>query len=283
MSKIDPVSLFHQTSFACSQLVTENYSTSFTLGIKTLHKSLRPSIFAIYGFVRYADEIVDTFHDFDKAALLAKFKADTYQAIEDGISFNPIIHSFQSVVNEFNIPHSLIEDFLKSMEMDLEDNSYDQSLYDAYIYGSAEVVGLMCLVVFCRGDLEQYERLKPAAQSLGAAFQKVNFLRDMKSDLEDRGRIYFPGIDFSRFSEHAKEEIERDIQRDFELAYQGILGLPTEARLGVYLAYIYYLNLFEKIKHSSTSKILNERIRIPNRRKIFLLMKTYFRHRLNYI
>ncbi|TAD99263.1 MAG: phytoene/squalene synthase family protein [Bacteroidetes bacterium] len=278
------LSLFHETAFKCSELITKHYSTSFSLGIKTLDKSLHHSIYAIYGFVRYADEIVDTFHDFDKADLLKRFKKDTYQAISEKISLNPILHSFQLTVNKYQIKHELIEAFLKSMEMDLEDQTYDSSLYNEYIYGSAEVVGLMCLQVFCQGNEKEYEILEKPAKSLGAAFQKVNFLRDMKSDYLERGRVYFPKVNFDSFDAQAKQNIEADIQKDFDDAYKnGILKLPKTSRLGVYLAYVYYLKLFEKIKKISPEKVLKQRIRVNNASKFVLLVQTYFKQKLNYI
>jgi len=275
--------LFDTTTFKCSKLITQHYSTSFTLGIKTLHKKFHYPIYAIYGFVRYADEIVDTFHEHDKTALLDRFEQDTYQAIEEKISLNPVLHSFQSVVNEYHIQQELIVAFLKSMRMDLDQQTYDDPLYHEYIYGSAEVVGLMCLRVFCEGDDTMYQSLEEPARKLGAAFQKVNFLRDIKSDYYERGRIYFPNVDFSDFTQDAKQKIEDDIQADFDDAYQGILRLPNGAKLGVYLAYVYYLNLFKKIKKCSAARIAQERIRIPDNRKIALLVGTYFRHRFNYL
>ncbi len=275
--------LFNLTTFKCSEIVTKSYSTSFSLGIRMFDRKLHAPIYGIYGFVRYADEIVDTFHGYDKKKLLDNFKKDTFQAIEDKISLNPILHSFQIVVNKYNIEHDLITAFLHSMEMDLYFNEYNQTYYEEYIYGSAEVVGLMCLRVFCEGNEEAYQRLKPAARSLGAAFQKVNFLRDMKSDYFERGRTYFPNVDFKRFDYQAKKEIEADIQRDFDHAYIGILQLPKSARLGVYLAYIYYLKLFRKIQETAPTKVMNERIRVPDTKKFTLLVKSYVKHQLNYI
>ena len=272
--------LYTHTALQCSKVITRNYSTSFTLGIQTLHKKFHMPIYAIYGFVRYADEIVDTFHDFDKAQLLARFKMDTYQAIDEKISLNPVLHSFQLVVNQYHIGHDLIEAFLHSMEMDLQGESYNQAGYEEYIYGSAEVVGLMCLRVFCDGDDAEYDRLQPSAKHLGAAFQKVNFLRDIKSDFKERGRIYFPGVDFSSFSQEDKKKIETDIEQDFKAALIGIKQLPPPVRAGVYLAYIYYLQLFKKIRKLSASKILSERIRVPDLQKMVLLSKTLLMHRL---
>ena len=273
--------LYDQTTFECSKLITQRYSTSFTLGIKTLDKKFHYPIYSIYGFVRYADEIVDTFHDFDKKGLLERFKVDTYEAIERGLSLNPVLHSFQAVVNEYHIDHELIDSFLYSMELDLTENSYNTDGYEEYIYGSAEVVGLMCLRVFCEGDKAQYDSLKEPARKLGSAFQKVNFIRDIKSDYEDRGRVYFPGIDFNDFTKSAKEQIEADIQKDFDEALDGIMRLPSGAKMGVYLAYKYYLKLFRKIRNCPASRIKEERIRIPDLRKMGILLSTYFQHRLN--
>ncbi len=273
--------LFNQTTFECSKLITERYSTSFTLGIKTLSKELHYPIYAIYGFVRYADEIVDTFHDQDKTKLLQQFKMQTFEAIENKISLNPVLHCFQMVVNTYQIDRELIEAFLHSMEMDLVDTVYDQAIYEQYIYGSAEVVGLMCLKVFCAGNQSEYEHLLEPAKSLGAAFQKVNFLRDIKSDFLERGRVYFPGVDFNNFNKADKHLIEADIAKDFEDAYQGILKLPHGARLGVYLAYTYYNKLFAKIKNCAPTKIMEERIRVNNSRKLFLMVTSYCKHRLN--
>jgi phytoene/squalene synthetase len=275
--------LFNQTTFGCSKLITEQYSTSFTLGIKTLDKKYHLPVYAVYGFVRYADEIVDTFHDFDKKSLLSQFKSDTYRAIAEKISLNPVLHSFQSVVNEYGIERELIDAFLKSMEMDLYFSDYQEDGYNEYIYGSAEVVGLMCLRIFCEGDNEKYLRLREPARRLGAAFQKVNFLRDMKSDYDERGRTYFPGVDFTDFSKDAKQLIEEDIQADFDAALEGILKLPAGARKGVYLAYIYYTTLFKKIKKLPASRILQERVRVPDGKKIALLLGTYFRSSLNFL
>ena len=272
--------LFNQTSLECSKLITQRYSTSFTLGIKTLDKKFHLPVYAIYGFVRYADEIVDTFHDFDKRALLQNFKTEAYKAIEDGVSFNPVLHSFQLVVNKYKIDHDLIEAFLHSMALDLEETTYDKIGYDQYIYGSAEVVGLMCLKVFCEGNQEQFDSLVAPAKKLGAAFQKVNFIRDIKSDYEERGRVYFPGVDFNEFTKPTKDLIELDIQRDFDDALEGILRLPKGAKLGVYLAYRYYLKLFRKIKRLPASRIKQERIRIKDSMKMRILLMTYFQHRI---
>ncbi len=275
--------LYSKTALKCSRIITQDYSTSFTLGIQTLDKKFHFPIYAIYGFVRYADEIVDTFHDHDKQQLLKEFRKDTYKSIEKGISLNPVLHSFQLIVNEYKIERELIDAFLYSMELDLSEKTYDQKGYEEYIYGSAEVVGLMCLRVFCEGDDKKYQSLKAPAKKLGAAFQKVNFLRDIKSDYDDRGRTYFPDVDFNRFHSDDKFLIEKDIQADFDDALEGIKKLPKGAKLGVYLAYIYYLKLFKKIKDLPAERILQERIRIPNSRKLLLLFNTYFKSRLNVI
>lgn len=272
--------LFSTTTLKCSQLITQHYSTSFTLGIKTLHQKYHLPIYAIYGFVRYADEIVDTFHEHDKAALLHRFREDTFKAIEEKISLNPVLHSFQLIVNKYQIEHELIEAFLHSMEMDLKHQDYSDDLYKEYIYGSAEVVGLMCLRVFCEGNDEQYQKLKAPAKSLGSAFQKVNFLRDIKSDFKERGRVYFPGVDFSSFNQSDKADIEADIKKDFDDALIGIKQLPPGAKAGVYLAYIYYLQLFKKIKNLPATKIMNERVRIPDFMKAVLLSKTLLLNKL---
>ncbi len=273
--------LFNRTSLLCSKISTEQYSTSFTLGIRTLDRKFHLPIYAIYGFVRFADEIVDTFHDFDKKDLLDRFRREAYEAIEEKISLNPVLHSFQLVVNEYHIERELIEAFLHSMEMDLYEHEYTPDGYQEYIYGSAEVVGLMCLRVFCEGNQAEYDRLREGARRLGAAFQKVNFLRDLKSDFQDRGRVYFPGVDFKAFDPAAKEKIEADIQADFDAAYQAILQLPKGARQGVYLAYVYYCTLFNKIKRLPAARIQEERIRVPDSRKLALLAKTYVKFRMN--
>lgn len=275
------IKLFHEVSQDCSRITTEKYSTSFSSAIRLLNKDLRTPIFNIYGFVRFADEIVDSFHDYNKAALLAEFKTATYDAIERGISMNPILHSFQITVNQYKIDKELIDAFLYSMELDLNQRKYDRAGYEQYIYGSAEVVGLMCLFVFCNGNKQMYELLKPYARSLGAAFQKVNFLRDLKADYEGLERVYFPGFDFRNFTERDKQAIEEDIQRDFNHAYEGILQLPMKSRFGVYVAYKYYLSLFKKIKKVRPQKIMEERIRIPDYGKIFILAKAGIRSHFN--
>jgi 15-cis-phytoene synthase len=275
------LSIFHEVSQACSKVTTERYSTSFSSAIRLLNVSIQTPIYNIYGFVRFADEIVDTFHDQDKYYLLAQFRKDTFDAIERGISLNPILHSFQLTVNEYNIDHALIEAFFRSMEFDLDKNAYDQLGYEEYIYGSAEVVGLMCLYVFCDGNSVEFENLKPYARSLGAAFQKVNFLRDVKADYLHLNRIYFPGVDFNHFTPVMKQQIEDDIAKDFRHAYEGIIRLPLKARFGVYLAYKYYLSLFKKIKKVQPQHILEERIRIPNYAKAWVATKAVIRTQLN--
>ena len=275
------ISTFHELSHQCSRITTKRYSTSFSSAIKLLDKKIQGPIYDIYGFVRFADEIVDTFHEHDKADLLAKFKVETYEAISSKISLNPILNSFQLTVNRYNIDHALIEAFFKSMEFDLGKTTYDTDGYAEYIYGSAEVVGLMCLYVFCNGDKKSYEQLKPSAQSLGAAFQKVNFLRDVKADYLQLNRVYFPGVDFNSFTSEMKSGIESDIEKDFEHAYTGILQLPLNSRFGVYLAYKYYLSLFKKIKALNPERILEERIRIPHYMKAWVAAKVVIRTQLN--
>ncbi len=273
--------LFHNISQECSKITTKQYSTSFASAINLLHKELRAPIYNIYGFVRFADEIVDTFHDFDKQELLNEFRVSTYAAIAQGISLNPILHSFQLTVNKYQIALPLIDAFFKSMELDLNKSAYDKMGYDEYIYGSAEVVGLMCLQVFCEGDTDNFNKLKPYAQSLGAAFQKVNFLRDLKADFVGLERTYFPGCDFRNFTENNKRDIETDIENDFKHAYKGIVKLPLKARFGVYVAYKYYMSLFIKIRQLNAQNILEERIRIPNYSKLFILAKAGVRSQFN--
>lgn len=274
------IRLFDETSKDISKRISLNYSTSFSLGIKLLSKDFRWAVFSTYGFVRVADEIVDTFHGHNKERLLADFKQQTYQAIQEGISTNPVLHSFQLAANQFGIENNLIEPFFKSMEEDLDTTSHSVSSYDEYIYGSAEVVGLMCLKIFCNGNNSQYDELVPYARSLGAAFQKVNFLRDIKSDVEERGRVYFPGVDFSNFTDENKLEIIQDVKKDFDHAFIGIKMLPIGCRLGVYTAYIYYLKLLEKIERTTANEILQSRIRIPNSQKMVLLAKSYVQERM---
>ena len=273
--------IFDKLSQDMSKMTTRRYSTSFSLGIRFLNKELHKPIYSIYGFVRFADEIVDSFDGFDKEILLANFKKDTYEAIENGISLNPILNSFQWAVNKYNIPHDLIETFMNSMEMDLDKKVYDKDTYEKYILGSAEVVGLMCLKIFVSGEDSEYQRLKMNAMKLGSAFQKINFLRDLNDDFNELGRTYFPGINMNDFNNIVKKEIEADIEKDFRLGYEGILMLPKKARFGVYMAYKYYFKLFKKIKRTKAERILEERVRIPNRKKARILVTSYVRHNLN--
>lgn len=275
------IQLFYDVSNKCSKITTEKYSSSFSSAIKLLHKDLRTPIYNIYGFVRFADEIVDSFHGHDQKALLSQFKEQTYQAIEQGISLNPILQSFQHTVNQFGIAEHLIDAFFASMEQDLYKLEYDKATYNEYIYGSAESVGLMCLYVFCEGNTEVYNSLKPFAQHLGAAFQKVNFLRDLKADVQTLDRMYFPGCNFLSFTEKEKQQIESDIHEDFEQAFKGILKLPIKARFGVYVAYKYYFSLFKKIRKVKATRIMEERIRIPNYSKAMILAKAGVRSQLN--
>lgn len=275
--------LYDQVALRCSKLTTRAYSTSFSLGILCLQKELRNPIYSIYGFVRFADEIVDTFHDYNKRELLERFKAETYKALEDGISLNPILHSFQETVKQYNIDRSSIDLFLRSMEMDLELKSYDNDGLKQYILGSAEVVGLMCLRVFVKGDDTLYHQLKPYAMSLGSAFQKINFLRDLQADYIYMGRSYFPDLDLNQFNEEKKKQIEESIRHDFDEGLKGIKLLPRSSRFGVYVAYVYYLALFNKIKNTPCERVLESRIRIRNRHKATLLAYSYVKHQLNLI
>lgn len=272
--------LFDEVSYDVSRCITQKYSTSFSLGILALSPSIRPAIYAIYGYVRLADEIVDSFHDYDKKTLLQRLRQDTEAALRDKISLNPVLNSFQKTVHQYRIDHDLIWQFLHSMEMDLEKLDYHSDLYKEYIYGSAEVVGLMCLQVFTNGDKETYRDLKPFAMKLGSAFQKVNFLRDLKDDYKILGRTYFPGIDMNIFDNHVKTEIEKDIELEFKEALTGIRRLPASARLGVYLAYKFYLSLFKKIKNTPAENILNERTRIPDFQKLAVVMRGYVRYKI---
>lgn len=278
------MSLYHRTNLDCSRLITRAYSTSFSMGIMAFDKKLRMPIYGIYGFVRYADEIVDTFHEHDKQGLLEEFKTETWKAIDRKISLNPVLDSFQQVVNAFNIDRSLIEAFLHSMEMDLSETAYNSEMYQEYIYGSAEVVGLMCLKVFCEGKEEPYQQLKGAARALGAAFQKVNFLRDIRDDYQTRGRTYFPELNLGmKFDAESKVLIEKDIEADFQAAYEGILKLPNSSKFGVLTAYWFYKNLFSKIRKTRADEILNKRIRINNFEKAAVLAGVMVRYRLNLI
>lgn len=272
--------LFSKVSLDCSKLVTNRYSTSFSLGIRMFAPEYRSPIYAIYGFVRFADEIVDTFHDSDKARLLENFKKETFLAINDQLSLNPVLHSFQLVVNKYGIDHGLIDAFLHSMEMDLTMRTFNQYEYEKYIYGSAEVVGLICLSIFLNGNKDEYERLRPYAMALGSAFQKINFLRDIKSDYNERGRVYFPGIDYHSFTNAQKLQIEDDILSDFQKAYQGIVHLPKGVRLGVYCAYKYYTNLFSKIRQLPVSVLVQNRVRVSDKRKLYLLTTSAFQNSL---
>jgi 15-cis-phytoene synthase len=275
------IELFNTLSKHCSKKTTQLYSTSFASAVKLLHRDLQQPIHNIYGFVRLADEIVDTFHSHDKQYLLSQFKQSTKEAIDRRISLNPILNSFQDTVHHYKIEADLINAFLRSMELDLNKINYDRSGYAEYIYGSAEVVGLMCLKVFCEGDSANYEKLQPYAKHLGAAFQKVNFLRDIKADAEDLGRMYFPECDFSRFGCSDKQAIEADIQNDFDYAFKGVLQLPLKARLGVYVAYKYYVALFSKIKRLQPKAILESRIRIADHNKFLIVAKAGLRSQLN--
>ncbi|GGH03921.1 MULTISPECIES: phytoene/squalene synthase family protein [Pedobacter] len=275
--------IFDQLSAGCSRLTTKLYSTSFSYGIYFLGKELRQPIYAIYGFVRLADEIVDSFHDYNKKFLLDKFKQDTFEALNLGISLNPVLNSFQKVVNQYQIDHELIVLFLRSMEMDLSDQNYTPELYNEYILGSAEVVGLMCLKVFTRDSDVDYEYLKPYAMKLGSAFQKVNFLRDVRADHQTLGRNYFPSVNLALFCDRQKKEIEKEIETEFAIALKGIKLLPAASRNGVYLSYIYYKKLFSKIKRLSAEKIMTERIRISNTHKVGLMFDSIIRNRLNVI
>jgi phytoene synthase len=273
--------LYNEVTAQSSKYTTLLYSSSFSSAIGLLHKDLRQPIYDIYGFVRFADEIVDTFHDYDKENLLKQFKADTYAALENGISLNPILHRFQLTFNQYNIDRSLLDAFLVSMEMDLSKQEHNLDSYNTYIYGSAEVVGLMCLYIFCDGNLSRLEQLKPSAQRLGAAFQKVNFLRDIKADFEGLERMYFPNCDFSNFTQADKDAIEADIQADFEAALVGIKALPIKCRFGVYVAFKYYYSLFKKIKRMHAHSILKTRIRIPDLNKFLILLNAKVRTTLN--
>jgi len=272
--------LFDELAYMVSKVVTEKYSTSFSLGILALKPSVRSAIYAVYGYVRLADEIVDSFHDYDKSALLKRFKKETWNALDEGISLNPILQAFQDTVNNFAIDRGLIEQFLHSMEMDLRQIDYNSDLYNEYILGSAEVVGLMCLQIFAEGKKEAFENLKPYAMKLGSAFQKVNFLRDLKDDYYVLGRTYFPNIDMKIFNNKIKDQIENEIEAEFREAFIGIKKLPTSSKFGVYLAYKYYLSLFKKIRNMPAEKIMNQRIRIPNTQKLSLAMRSYLQYKM---
>lgn len=273
--------LFDNYSEEASAAVTKKYSSSFYKGVSFLDKKIRNDVHAIYGFVRFADEIVDSFHSFDKATLLAEFKEETYKSIKRKISLNPILHSFQNAVNKYSIDLSLVERFFHSMEMDLNPVEYDEMKYNEYIFGSAEVVGLMCLKVFVYGDEREYEKLKPYARKLGSAFQKINFLRDLKDDMKDLGRLYFPNIGGNGISNENKLQIELEIEEEFKQAYIGIKLLPKSARLGVYVSYVYYTKLLAKIKRKTINDLMSERIRISDEKKIMLFFQSYLRNSVN--
>lgn len=277
-------SLFDKVSYGCSKLVTETYSTSFSLATKMLAPSIRPDIYNIYGFVRFADEIVDTFHDYAKEELLNKFQEDLDAALKDKISLNPILNSFQHTYHKYDIPYHLISSFMNSMRMDLTKSAYKTNEeYKEYIYGSADVVGLMCLKVFVRGDVTKYEHLKESAMALGSAFQKVNFLRDLKADFEGLNRAYFPTTNLRELDEVSKTRITEEIKEDFQKGYEGILQLPNEAKFGVYTAYKYYNKLLKKLQNTPSTEIKNARIRVPNYQKYGLLAKSYVNFKLNLV
>ncbi|WP_338840498.1 phytoene/squalene synthase family protein [Flavobacterium ginsenosidimutans] len=277
-------SLFDAVSFKCSKLVTKSYSTSFSLAVKMLSPSIRDAIYSIYGFVRFADEIVDSFHDYEKEYLIEDFEKEYYKAMELGISLNPILNSFQHTVKEYNITDDLVQAFLKSMKMDLIKSNYQtQSEYIDYIYGSADVVGLMCLKVFVSGKEHKYEQLKNEAMRLGSAFQKVNFLRDLKDDNTILNRTYFPGVNLNNFNEDSKNQIIKEIEEDFQIAYQGIVKLPIEAKFGVYTAYIYYKKLLKKLKNTPYYEIGNSRIRVSNYTKAGLLAQSFVTYKLKLV
>jgi phytoene synthase len=277
----DRLALFKKISLESSRVTTRAYSTSFSLSSRSLGPDIRDAVYAVYGFVRLADEIVDSFHDFDQRTLFDRLKRDTALALEEGISTNPILHAFQWAYHAYGIDRRHVDQFMQSMEWDLDRTAYDRSDYDAYIVGSAEVVGLMCLKIFVRGDQAEYERLEPAAMKLGAAFQKVNFLRDLKEDHQALGRTYFPGVEIDSFDDAAKRAIEDEIERDLIEARAGIAELPLDARFGVYLAYTYYRKLLAKIRKVPSSRVLLTRVRVPDTQKAWLTASAYLRHRLN--
>ena len=274
--------LFDQVSESCSRIVTESYSTSFTLATKMLDSSIRQDIYNIYGFVRFADEIVDSFHNYDKKELLDLFEKDLKKSIEDKISLNPILNSFQKTIHSYQIDYELVDSFLNSMKLDLDKKKYlTKKEFDQYVYGSADVVGLMCLKVFVKGNKNQYNDLKPYAMSLGSAFQKVNFLRDLKADHDGLNRSYFPNLNIDKFDEPSKKIILDEIDKDFRHALKGIFKLPSSARFGVYTAYKYYLKLLNKLRKTHPLKIKSSRIRVPNYQKVNVLARSYVRYRLN--
>jgi len=273
--------IYRKNNLDCSRITTRNYSTSFSLGVRVLSSKYREGIYSIYGFVRYADEIVDTFIDQDQRTIFEEFRQETYKAIQRRFSINPIIDSFQMAVNKYGIDRELIEAFLVSMEMDLSHDVYSPELLKTYIYGSAEVVGLMCLRVFYYDEPEKYDQLKAPARKLGEAFQKVNFLRDARDDYSEKGRVYFKDIDFSNFTEETKKHLEAEIEKDFQESMEGIRKLKKQVRLGVYLAYSYYMNLLREIKNARPDEILKKRYRVSNRRKSYLLVNAYLKNALN--
>jgi len=277
-------SIFDQISFESSKIVTKSYSTSFSSAVKMLAPTIRQDIYNIYGFVRLADEIVDTFHDYDKKELFELFELDLKRALDHKISLNPILNAFQNTVHKYKIPYDLIDAFMKSMRLYLEKKVYhSKEEYEQYIYGSADVVGLMCLKVFVNGNTELYDSLKHAAMRLGSAFQKVNFLRDLKADYDDLERTYFPDTDLNQLDEASKKQIIQEIEADFEAGYEGIRNLPIEAKFGVYTAYVYYKKLLSKLKKTPSVEIKTARIRVPDYQKAGLLAKCYFNYRLNII
>ncbi|WP_223548008.1 MULTISPECIES: phytoene/squalene synthase family protein [Aestuariivivens] len=274
--------IFDNVSYKCSKIVTKTYSTSFSLATKMLYKSIRSDIYNIYGFVRCADEIVDSFHDYDKETLFNRFSNDLENALRDKISLNPILNAFQLTYHKYNIDKHLVDSFMASMRLDLHKTNYlTDEEYKAYIYGSADVVGLMCLKVFVKGDNNEYEKLKDAAMALGSAFQKVNFLRDLKADFEGLDRTYFPNTDLKKLNETSKKEIIEDIENDFEKGLSGIKKLPIEAKFGVFMAYRYYKQLLKKLKKTPALEIKNTRIRVSNHKKLELLMRSYVKYQLN--
>ena len=274
--------LFDQVSESCSRIVTESYSTSFTLATKMLDSSIRQDIYNIYGFVRFADEIVDSFHNYDKKELLNLFEKDLKKSIEDKISLNPILNSFQKTIHNYQIDYELVDSFLNSMKLDLDKKKYlTKKEFDQYVYGSADVVGLMCLKVFVKGNKNQYNDLRPYAMSLGSAFQKVNFLRDLKADHDGLNRSYFPNLNIDEFDEPSKKIILDEIDKNFRHALKGIFKLPSSARFGVYTAYKYYLKLLNKLRKTHPLKIKSSRIRVPNYQKVNVLARSYVRYRLN--
>jgi phytoene synthase len=276
--------LFDDVSFKCSKLVTKNYSTSFSMAVYMLAPSIRDAIYSVYGFVRFADEIVDSFHGYDKENLINDFEAEYYKAMKSGISLNPILNSFQHTVKEYNISDDMIQSFLKSMKLDLIKSDYhSKEEYNEYIYGSADVVGLMCLKVFVKGDETKYNQLKDEAMRLGSAFQKVNFLRDLKDDNLLLNRNYFPGVDLKSFDEKSKKAIIEEIEEDFRIAYQGIVKLPLEAKFGVYTAFVYYKKLLKKLAHTPCHEIGNTRIRVSNYSKAGLLAQSFVSYKLKLV